>query len=428
MPKAELLNILIVDDNKNNLLSLNSLISEYIEEVNVFEANSGIMALRIFSQEQIDLIILDVQMPDMDGFETAGLIRSRKRTQHVPIVFLTAAYKSETFKEKGYTLGAADYLTKPIDPTQLISRIQVYLRFIRQERQHNQQEQVLEQKVQQRTAELSIVNQQLEQEISEKNLEISERKRIEEELKWAKEVAEAANQAKTHFLANMSHELRTPLNAIIGYSEILKEEAKDLELEYFITDLEKILTASEHLLNLIEEILDISKIEAGETTLHNEIFDLSLIIQEVIHTIRPIMQKKGIIFYANCARDLPQSMLGDSNKMQQILLNLLDNAAKFTEQGQVTLEITHFLKERESWLNCTVTDSGIGLTLEQINKLFQPFVQVDASPTRKYGGSGLGLAISKRFAEMMGGCITVQSKYGEGSCFTVRLPVNTQTE
>ncbi len=174
MSQNESLNILIVDDNKNNLFTLHTLINEHLE-AQIFEAESGVLALQILLSEKIDLIILDVQMPEMDGFETAQLIRSRKKTRHIPIVFLTAAYKSEEFKQKGFAIGAADYLTKPIDTTQLISRIQSYLRFIEQERLHNQE---LEQKVQERTAELLETNQKLKQ-------EIQERKEIENKLQEA---------------------------------------------------------------------------------------------------------------------------------------------------------------------------------------------------------------------------------------------------
>jgi len=178
MSKAESLNVLLVDDNKNNLLSLHSLIDEYIEDVYVSEADSGIAALNTLMKNKVDLIILDVQMPEMDGFETAEIIRSRKKTRHIPIVFLTAAYKSEEFKQKGYNIGAADYLTKPIDTHQLINKIKTYLRFIQQDRQHNLVKSELEHQVQQNMTELLETNKRLQQ-------EIVERKRIEEELKWA---------------------------------------------------------------------------------------------------------------------------------------------------------------------------------------------------------------------------------------------------
>lgn len=256
-----------------------------------------------------------------------------------------------------------------------------------------------------------------------------ERQRSEKELQRVAEAAEAANHAKSLFLANMSHELRTPLNAIIGYSEIIKEEAEDLGYCEINSDLDKIRSAGHHLLSLINDILDISKIEAGRMDLYIEEFDIAMLIDEITNTILPLVQKNQNILEVVCEPAIG-TMKADITKVRQVLLNLLSNAAKFTENGTITLmaKIEHHRGDslNSSAVGCDVvfivSDTGIGIASEQLETIFEPFTQADISTTRKYGGTGLGLAIGQRFCQMMGGKISVTSEWGVGSQFTVVLP------
>ncbi len=241
------------------------------------------------------------------------------------------------------------------------------------------------------------------------------------ELLRAQEEAESANHAKSAFLANMSHELRTPLNAILGYSEMLAEEAAEDGNDDYVPDLNKIQSAGRHLLALINDVLDLSKIEAGKTELYLEDFDVAETVSEVVTTIRPLVEKSGNAFELDLGDDLG-SMTSDLTKVRQMLLNLLSNASKFTRQGTVTLGVTREHGEDGDWLTFRVADTGIGMTPDQLDRVFEAFAQAEASTTRNFGGTGLGLAITRRFSRMLGGDVGAESEAGEGSTFTLRLP------
>ena len=245
---------------------------------------------------------------------------------------------------------------------------------------------------------------------------------VNEQLRQSQQQALAATEAKSQFLANMSHELRTPLNAIIGYSEMLEEEAQDAGNKQFVADLEKIHGAGKHLLALINDILDLSKIEAGKMELYLETFDLKTMLDDVVATTRLLVQKKSNTLEVHLSPGLG-TMRGDLTKVRQALFNLLSNASKFTERGTITLTAAREITGSDgSWIVLQVKDTGIGMTREQLSRMFQAFSQADASTVRKYGGTGLGLAITRHFCRMMGGDVTVASEPGAGSTFTLRLP------
>jgi len=276
-----------------------------------------------------------------------------------------------------------------------------------------------EAEIQQLNRHLQQLNRELDGRVRERTRELEQ---ANTELEQARDAAEQANRAKSQFLANMSHELRTPLNAIIGYSEMLQEECETDGNNEYVLDLQRIYGAGRHLLTLINDILDLSKIEAGRMELEVTEFDARSMVDEAVATIRPVVEEKGNALTVQF-HGAPGTIRSDVTRLKQCLFNLLSNAGKFTENGTVTLAVSRQPHNEAEWIHFRVSDTGIGMTSEQLTKLFQAFTQADVTTTRKYGGTGLGLVITRKLAVMMGGDVTVESTPGEGSTFTIGVPV-----
>jgi CheY-like chemotaxis protein len=396
-------NILLVDDIPQNLLALKVTLEEL--DCNIITANSGSEALRLVMKHDFALVLLDVQMPNMNGFEMATLMRGSKKYQHIPIIFVTAISKEEKYVFQGYEVGAVDYLFKPIDPDILRSKVKVFLDL------HHQKFLLKKQ-----TAELKQKMEALE-------YEIGRRKKVEKDLLVAKETAEAAARAKSDFLASMSHELRTPLNAMIGYTALtLNSLKKDLPLQH-LHNLEKAERSARALLQLINNVLDFSKIEAGKMDIFIEEIDLAEVIEDITLTTEGLLLDKPVELKVDIVPELP-SVDSDYTKIKQILNNLVGNAVKFTPKGYVAV---HAASVNEGTaVRIEVEDTGTGIPHNTISKIFESFQQVDGSIKKRFGGTGLGLAITKKFCELLNIEITVESEEGQGTTFCLTIPVQLQ--
>jgi signal transduction histidine kinase len=414
--------ILLVDDHEENLLALEAILADPGHRL--VRAGSGRDALREVLRDDFALILLDVAMPDLDGYETAALIRQRERSRDTPIIFLTANYRSESHVFRGYSVGAVDYLFKPFSPEVLRSKVAVFVElFTKREALQRQREALqrahdeLEARVVERTRELAAANAALYAEnrmragMEEERLALLERERI------ARTEAEVANRLKDEFLATLSHELRTPLNAILGWAHLLQSGRADAAMaERAVAVIRNNAQAQGQ---LIEDILDVSRIIGGKLRLTLGDVALRGVIEAALDSVAPAAQAKAITLHTDF-QDVPV-IQGDRDRLQQVAWNLLSNAVKFTpREGHVHVR----LYREDDDVAFSVQDSGIGISHDFLPHVFDRFSQADASATRRHGGLGLGMAIVRHLIELHGGTVRAHSE-GEnrGATFVARLPL-----
>ena len=364
-----------------NLVALETLLGSL--DVEFIRAHSGNDALEKTLDHDFAIALVDVQMPGLDGFETVRLMRDVKRTQNLPVIFVSAIYSEDYYKIKGVESGAIDFITKPIVKEILLGKVKIFL-------------DLYDQKIK-----LVESNQKLEQSVSQANELVIN--------------SDIANRAKSQFLSNMSHEIRTPMNGIIAAAGLLVDTKMNAEqIEY--VDLIK--TSADALLSIINDILDFSKIEAGKMELEELDFNLHSTLEDMNDNLAVRAHQKGLELNCVIDSDVPQLLNGDPGRLRQILINLIGNAIKFTKKGEIAINVNLINEsENDATLQFSVRDTGIGIPPDKIHTLFDSFSQVDASTTRKFGGTGLGLAIAQQLTEKMGGKISVQSDNGNGATF-----------
>ena len=415
--------ILIVDDHEENLLALEAILAD--PAYNLVRASSGREALKEVLKRDFALILLDVAMPDMDGYETAELIRGRERSRQTPIIFLTAYYRSDSHVFRGYSVGAVDYMFKPFNPENLKSKVAVFVELFQQREALKRQTQALlhaqeelEDRVRARTRQLNEANLSLQEEVEERRRIEGERLQLLESEQRARANAEAVNRLKDEFLATLSHELRTPLNAILGWSHLLSSGKGDkATLERAIGVIRNNAMAQSQ---LIEDILDVSRIIGGKLRLKLGHVPMREVIEAALDSVSPAAQAKAIAIHREIEEIDP--IVGDPDRLQQIVWNLLSNAVKFTpREGRVIVR----LQRRGDEVVLTVEDTGIGIPADFLPCVFDRFSQADGTATRRHGGLGIGMAIVRYLVELHGGTVTAQSLgKDKGATFTIVLPAS----
>ncbi len=377
------INLLILDDKEENIISLQALLSG-IESINIICSTDPNEALKICWKNDISIALVDVQMPDINGFEFVSLLKSNPKTSHILAIMVTAISKEDKFLIQGLQSGAVDYLYKPLNPEITIAKVKSFIKQIH-----------------------------IQEEIIQKNheLELSKKALIQ-----AHQEAEDARMSKEIFLANMSHEIRTPINGIVGIVQMLKNANLSQEHQDWINRLEM---ASDSLLLIINDILDISKIDSDKLKIEMEEFHLENLLLDIEKFFRIKALNKQIDFRVDVDPDLPKYVKFDSLRLQQIISNFISNSLKFTDHGEILLSATSLGKQdNHVKIKFTVKDTGIGIKPEAVEKIFLAFEQGDDGITKKFGGTGLGLAIVKRLAKLLNGVVYAESDYGHGSQFS----------
>ena len=396
--KRNLVNILIVDDLKDNLMALEGLLRR--NDIEIFKAGSATEALEFMIDYEFALALIDVQMPVMNGFELAELMRGLKKTKNIPIIFVTATAKNQNLSFKGYDLGAVDFLPKPLDTFAVKSKVNIFIEIYQQKKE---QEELLK-KLKKTQEQLELSN---------------------DEAKRAKETAERANELKSTFLATMSHEIRTPLSAMLGFADLLRDAKLTVTERNNYIDV--ISRNGENLSVIINDVLDLSKVEAGHINFEFIDMDPRKIVADVIFLLAEKANQKGLILeYCFDKLDV-ELIVSDPTRVRQVLINLVGNAIKFTQVGSIKvkcyLTVSKNLNKFSYKSVCfEISDTGIGISEIQKENIFELFTQADQTVTRRFGGTGLGLALSRKLARSLGGDVFIKkTNIGKGSTFLFEI-------